>query len=89
MLYNDIPAGEKRAKFKKELDSGRLLRVVGAPTPLIAMMVEELGFDGVYCSGAATSIDLGLPDIGLTTLSEVAEQSHRIARMVEIGRAHV
>jgi methylisocitrate lyase len=82
VLYNDVPAGEKRALFRKALNSGHLLRVIGAPTPLIAMMIEELGFDGVYCSGAATSIDLGLPDIGLTTLSEVAEQSHRIARMV-------
>ncbi|MGO1539748.1 MAG: methylisocitrate lyase, partial [Leucobacter sp.] len=40
--------------------------------------------DGVYISGAVLAADLGLPDIGLTTLSEVAGRGEQIARMTEL-----
>jgi methylisocitrate lyase len=42
--------------------------------------VEEIQFEGVYVSGAALSADLGLPDIGLTTLTEVTDRARAIAR---------
>jgi methylisocitrate lyase len=45
--------------------------VPGAFNPLSAMLIERHGFDG-YISGAVISADLGLPDVGLTTLTEVA-----------------
>ena len=41
--------------FKKELSSGKLLRFVGAWSPYIALMVEKIGFDGVYISGAGVA----------------------------------
>lgn len=41
--------------------------------------MAEIGFEGVYVSGAVLSADLGLPDIGLTTLTEVAGRSAQIA----------
>ena len=44
----------------------------GAFNPLSARLIEEKGFAGVYISGAVLANDLGLPDIGLTTLTEVA-----------------
>ena len=69
----------KRAAFRERLDSGRLQRFVGAFSPLVAILIEDIGFDGVYVSGAALSADLGLPDIGLTTLTEVAGRSQQIA----------
>ena len=43
------------------------------------MLVEDIGFEGVYISGAALSADIGLPDIGLTTLSEVSARSQAVA----------
>jgi methylisocitrate lyase len=75
---------EKRSAFRAELGSGRLLRFPGAFSPLVARAVEEHGFDGVYVSGAALSADLGLPDIGLTTLSEVTERGRRIASVTDL-----
>ena len=36
----------------------------GAFSPVVAMAVEDAGFEGVYVSGAALSADLGLPDVG-------------------------
>jgi methylisocitrate lyase len=72
---------EKRAALRAGLDSGRLLRLPGAFSPLVAVLVEQLGFDGVYVSGAALAADLGLPDVGLTTLTEVAQRARQIARV--------
>ncbi|MEQ8838632.1 MAG: isocitrate lyase/phosphoenolpyruvate mutase family protein, partial [Lacipirellulaceae bacterium] len=71
-------ADEKRRGFRQKLASGELLRFPGAFSPLVAMLIEEIGFEGVYISGAALSADLGLPDIGLTTLTEVTERSQAI-----------
>jgi len=48
------------------------------------MLVERQQFDGVYVSGAALSADLGLPDVGLTTLSEVAQRGCAIARATKL-----
>lgn len=61
-----------------------MLRFPGAFSPLVASLVQELGFDGVYVSGAALSADLALPDIGLTTLSEVAARAIQIAGAIDL-----
>ncbi len=74
-----VPAGAKRAALRTGLASGRLLRMPGAFSPLVARLVEELGFDGAYVSGAVVAADLGLPDVGLTTMSEVARRARQIA----------
>jgi len=84
MLYAQTPAGEKRRQFRARLSSGELLRFPGAFNPLSARMIERKGFEGVYISGAVIAADLGLPDIGLTTLTEVASRGGQIARMTEL-----
>lgn len=48
------------------------------------MLIEQIGFDGVYISGAVLSSDLGFPDIGLTTLPEVARRGREIARVTKL-----
>lgn len=78
------PATEKRAAFRAGLESGRIQRFPGAFNPLVARLIQEIGFDGVYVSGAVLSADLGLPDIGLTTLTEVAGRGHQIARVTDL-----
>jgi len=77
-------ATEKRQDFRAALKSGKLLRFPGAFSPLVAMAIERHGFDGVYISGAALSADVGLPDIGLTTLSEVSARGGAIARATDL-----
>lgn len=84
MLYSSSSAEAKRERFRADLSSGRLLRVPGAFNPLSARLIERKGFDGVYISGAVLSADLGLPDIGLTTLTEVASRGAQIARTTEL-----
>jgi len=84
MLYAQTPPAEKRRLFRERLASGELLRMPGAFNPLSAKLIERKGFDGVYISGAVLAADLGLPDIGLTTLTEVAGRGQQIARMTEL-----
>jgi methylisocitrate lyase len=84
MLHDATTPGQKRAAFRRGLASGTLQRFPGAFSPLSARMIERHGFEGVYVSGAVISADLGLPDIGLTTLSEVAARAAQIARMTSL-----
>src|SRR4051812_38595155 len=84
MLFQSVQPQEKRAAFRAALASGKLLRFPGAFSPLIAMLIEQIGFDGVYISGAVLSADLGLPDIGLTTLPEVSQRGRAIARVTKL-----
>lgn len=75
-----ISPGDKRAALRAGLASGRLQRLPGAFNPLCAKLIQDVGFEGVYVSGAVMSAELGLPDIGLTTLTEVAERGRQVAR---------
>lgn len=84
MHATQVHATDKRRSLREGLASGRLLRFPGAFSPLVAKVVEELGFEGVYISGAALSADLALPDIGLTTLSEVAGRGQQIAAATDL-----
>lgn len=84
MLYTSVSAAEKRATLRAQLASGELLQFPGAFNPLSARAIEQHGFQGVYISGAVIAADLGLPDIGLTTLSEVAARGAQISRMTDL-----
>ncbi|MFC9434842.1 methylisocitrate lyase [Nocardia sp. NPDC057030] len=77
-------AADKRAAFRAGLASGSIQRFPGAFNPLVATLIQEIGFEGVYVSGAVVSADLALPDIGLTTLSEVTERGRQIARVTDL-----
>jgi len=84
MLYSTATAAQKREALRQRLATGELLRLPGAFNPLSARLIEQKGYEGVYISGAVLSADLGLPDIGLTTLTEVAGRAKQIARMTEL-----
>ncbi len=84
MLYSTTTPAEKRRVLRERLAGGELLRFPGAFNPLSARLIAEKGFEGVYISGAVLSADLGLPDIGLTTLTEVAGRAKQIARMTDL-----
>ncbi|MGW0325506.1 methylisocitrate lyase [Nocardia sp. NPDC055165] len=84
LLAAHTTAAQKRASFRAGLASGRLQRLPGAVNPLVATLIQEIGFDGVYVSGAVISAELALPDIGLTTLTEVVERGRQIARATDL-----
>ena len=84
MLYSKTTPEQKRLRFRELLASGTIAQFPGAFNPLSARLIEEKGFAGVYISGAVLANDLGLPDIGLTTLTEVATRAGQIARMTDL-----
>ena len=84
MLYSTITPAEKRAALRARLATGELLRFPGAFNPLSARLIADKGFEGVYISGAVIAADLGLPDVGLTTLTEVATRGQQIARLTDL-----
>ncbi|HKI57128.1 MAG TPA: methylisocitrate lyase [Trueperaceae bacterium] len=84
MLFSQRTAHAKRRDLRSGLASGRLLRLPGAFSPLVARLLGEQGWDGVYISGAVIAADLGLPDIGLTGLNEVVDRGRVIARASDL-----
>jgi len=84
MHFTKKNAGEKRKDFVNNLKEKKLLRFPGAYNPLCAKLIAEIGFDGVYISGGVMSNDLGIPDIGLTTLKHVSYRANQIAKVTDL-----
>jgi 2-methylisocitrate lyase-like PEP mutase family enzyme len=51
---------------------------------LSARLVEEAGFEAAYLSGGAVARSMGIPDIGLVTMSEVIERAAQVVAAVKI-----
>lgn len=84
LLAASTSAADKRIALRAGLTSDRIQRLPGAFNPLVTKLIQEIGFEGVYISGAVVSAELALPDIGLTTLTEVAERGRQIARVTDL-----
>ncbi|MDQ4059918.1 MAG: isocitrate lyase/PEP mutase family protein [Pseudomonadota bacterium] len=72
-------------ELKRLMGLRQALTVPGAPNALFARVIEDLGYEIVYVTGAGiANMHLGAPDIGLTTLTEVASTVSAIADAVSI-----
>ena len=74
------------ARRLKALLAGRsALTLPGAANAMFARVIEDCGFQACYVTGAGiANMHLGAPDIGLTTLSEIADIVARIADAVDL-----
>src|SRR5690242_4772841 len=77
------PEHTKAARLRSLLTTSTIT-IPGAFNALIAMQIERAGYEAVYVSGAALSACRGIPDIGLLTLADTADEAGRIARSVSI-----
>ncbi|QQE74506.1 methylisocitrate lyase [Brevibacillus composti] len=68
-----------RLRARLAADKG-ILQMPGAHDAMAALLAKEAGFEALYLSGAAFSASLGLPDLGLITLSELAVRTREISR---------
>ncbi len=76
---------KSKSKRLRELIAKGAVLLPGVPNAAMARQVEQLGFDAVYISGAGmANATAGVPDIGLLTLTEVAQLAGYIAKAVEI-----
>jgi 2,3-dimethylmalate lyase len=78
-------ATSPRRRLRSLLSEPGLILAPGAFDALSARLIEQAGFDVVYMtgSGAANSF-LGQPDVGLTTMTEMANQAARICAAVDL-----
>ena len=84
MHFTKKNSSEIRIEFRNKLKNKKILRFPGAYNPLTAKLITEIGFDGIYISGAVMSNDLGVPDIGLTTLKDVSYRANQISRVSDL-----
>ena len=73
-----------RRKLKRLLARRQLLIAPGVFDGLSARLVEEAGFEAIYLSGGAVARSMGVPDIGLVTMSEVIERAVQVVAAVKI-----
>jgi 2,3-dimethylmalate lyase len=75
----------RAARLRRLLDAGRAVPIVGAYDALTARLVERAGFPAVYVGGYALSAtQLGLPDVGLLTMTEMLDAVRRICAATDI-----
>lgn len=83
MLAGTIPpnaSSEARKWLRARVEKRDVLLVPGAANALTARIIEDLGFKAAYLTGAGlANMHLGMPDLGLTTATELAETAARIA----------
>ncbi|GGG62846.1 2-methylisocitrate lyase [Kocuria dechangensis] len=84
MLFSTTTPEAKRIALREMLAGPTIVQFPGAYTPLSTRLIQEQGFDGVYISGAVLANELGFPDIGLTSLTEVAARAGQIARITDL-----
>ncbi|OLO11720.1 methylisocitrate lyase [Chromohalobacter japonicus] len=72
------------ARFRTALDAHRPLPIVGTINAYTALMAEKVGHPAIYLSGGGVAnASFGLPDLGMTTMNDVAEDARRITAASE------
>ncbi len=72
-------------RLRELLAGPRALMAPGVADPLFARIVAKEGFDALYMTGAGTSATrLGMPDVGLLTLTEMADNAARIVAAAQL-----
>lgn len=66
--------------LRKELESDKILKIPGAHDAMSALLAKKQGFSTIYLSGAALTASLGMPDLGIVTLTELTNRTREIAR---------
>jgi methylisocitrate lyase len=80
IVADDLPDAPPGVRFRKLLERPGILRLPGAHTGVAALMAKHAGFDALYMSGAAMSATMGLPDLGMITVDEVAFYIRQVSR---------
>lgn len=72
-------------RFRQAVDVERPLQVVGVVNAYCARLAGRAGFKALYLSGAGVAnASFGLPDLGLTSLTDVLEDARRITAATDL-----
>lgn len=80
LIGSDLPEAPAGARFSAALARPGILRLPGAHNGMAALQARAAGFQALYLSGAAMTASMGLPDLGIITVDEVAFFIRQIAR---------
>ena len=80
LVAADLPTESAGRRFRALLNRPEILRLPGAHNGMAALQAKAAGFDGLYLSGAAMTASMGLPDLGVITVDEVAFFVRQIVR---------
>lgn len=80
LVAHDLPAESAGRSFRSLLKRPGILQLPGAHNGMAALQAKAAGFDALYLSGAAMTASMGLPDLGIITVDEVAFFIRQIVR---------
>lgn len=80
LVASDLPSAPAGERFRALVERGGILQLPGSHNGMAALQAKAAGFEGTYLSGAAMTASMGLPDLGIITVDEVAFFIRQIAR---------
>lgn len=80
LVASDLPSEPAGRRFRALVERGGIARLPGAHNGMAAIQARNAGFEGLYLSGAAMTASMGVPDLGIITVDEVAFFIRQIAR---------
>ncbi len=80
VIADDLPEAPAGQRFRALLDRPRILQMPGAHLGIAALLAKKQGFEALYMSGAAMSATMGLPDLGMITVDDVAWYIRQVVR---------
>ncbi|WP_342709894.1 methylisocitrate lyase [Bradyrhizobium sp. B124] len=80
LIAADVPQSSAGQRFRSLVQSGGIVQLPGTHNGMAALQAKAAGFKGLYLSGAAMSASMGLPDLGIITVDDVAFFIRQIAR---------
>ena len=80
LVASDLPSEPAGRRLRALLKTGRILQIPGTHNGMAALQAKTAGFEAVYLSGAAMTASMGLPDLGIITIDEVAFFIRQVAR---------
>ena len=80
VIADDLPGEPAGLRFRRLLDRPQILQMPGAHLGIAALLARKAGFEALYMSGAAMSATMGLPDLGMITVDDVAWHIRQVAR---------
>jgi methylisocitrate lyase len=80
LVAGDCPAERAGLRFRALLNARGILQLPGTHNGMAALQAKAAGFKGIYLSGAAMTASMGLPDLGIITVDEVAFFVRQVSR---------
>jgi len=80
LVASDLPSEPAGQRFRALVERGGIARLPGAHNGMAGIQARAAGFEGLYLSGAAMTASMGIPDLGMITIDEVAFFIRQIAR---------